>query len=72
VVLGGEAVSLRVAALLQEEGIAAVAIRPPTVPVGQCRLRLTLSALWSSGQVERLAASVLATVARARQEAAHD
>ena len=39
---------------LEAAGFYVPAIRPPTVPVGQARLRVTLSAVHSEGQVEGL------------------
>jgi len=47
---------------LQREGILVGAIRPPTVPEGTARLRITLSAAHSPAQVEALLA-VLAEIA---------
>lgn len=44
VIVGDSAAALRFGAALAEEGIAAVAIRPPTVPGGTARIRFTLSA----------------------------
>lgn len=43
VIVGDSAAALRFGAALAEEGIAAVAIRPPTVPGGTARIRFTLS-----------------------------
>lgn len=44
VLLGAPDLALSVAAALRDEGILAQAIRPPTVPVGASRLRLTVTA----------------------------
>ena len=41
---------------LLEEGFHVPAIRPPTVPAGTCRLRISLSAAHSREDVERLIA----------------
>jgi len=53
-IVGESADALALAAALQEQGILAVAIRPPTVPAGSARLRLTLTAAHSEAQVDRL------------------
>ncbi|MGO8863796.1 MAG: aminotransferase class I/II-fold pyridoxal phosphate-dependent enzyme [Acidimicrobiales bacterium] len=54
VVLGSEQRALRGSAALLAAGIWVPAIRPPTVPVGTSRLRLTLSAAHTDEQVARL------------------
>ena len=56
VVLGDEAVVMQVAADLREQGILVGAIRPPTVPEGTARLRITLNALHSHHDIDRLMA----------------
>jgi len=40
---------------LAREGLLVPAIRPPTVPRGTARLRISLSAAHGAGDVERLA-----------------
>jgi 7-keto-8-aminopelargonate synthetase-like enzyme len=54
VVLGSEQVALRASAALLEQGLWVPAIRPPTVPVGTSRLRITLSAAHDDEDVTRL------------------
>ena len=44
VLVGENARTLRLAALLREEGLMAEALRPPTVPPGRSRVRFSLSA----------------------------
>ncbi|MFB0840925.1 8-amino-7-oxononanoate synthase [Paenibacillus oleatilyticus] len=44
VVVGDNATALRFSSALEAEGIAAVAVRPPTVPDGTARIRFSLSA----------------------------
>ena len=53
-VVGENRAALQYAAQLYERGIWVPAIRPPTVPVGTARLRVSLSAAHSSVQVDRL------------------
>jgi 8-amino-7-oxononanoate synthase len=57
-VIGGNEETLAVSAALSQRGIWVPAIRPPTVPKGQARLRISLSAAHSVADVERLAASL--------------
>ena len=52
--LGDDQQVLAVAAQLRDKGFMVGAIRPPTVPVGQARLRITLSANHSEQQVDAL------------------
>ena len=54
VILGSEQAALDASAALLEAGLWVPAIRPPTVPIGTSRLRVTLSAAHSDTDVERL------------------
>lgn len=58
VVLGSERRALEASAALLEEGIWVPAIRPPTVPEGTSRLRVTLSAAHTDQEVDRLVAAL--------------
>ena len=55
VVVGTNAAVLRVASALQEDGFDIRAVRPPTVPEGTGRLRITLRSTLNSSHLERLA-----------------
>jgi 8-amino-7-oxononanoate synthase len=55
IVIGENAPALALAAALESEGIRIAAIRPPTVPAGTARLRITLSAAHTDADIERLA-----------------
>ncbi|MFG0539348.1 8-amino-7-oxononanoate synthase [Pseudomonas sp. YQ_5] len=54
IVIGDSAKALRLSRLLRERGLLVTAIRPPTVPAGSARLRVTLSAAHSEAQVQLL------------------
>jgi 7-keto-8-aminopelargonate synthetase-like enzyme len=61
--VGDNRKSVAIAQALLDRGWHVQAIRPPTVPVGSARLRLTLSALHSEPQIEGLAADLRAVFA---------
>ena len=61
-VLGSETAALTASHRLAEAGYRVTAIRPPTVPAGTARLRITLSAAHTPQQVEGLLASLEAAV----------
>ena len=46
--------AMKVSQRLKDQGILVTAIRPPTVPQGESRLRFTFSAAHTEGQVDRL------------------
>ncbi|PKM44625.1 MAG: 8-amino-7-oxononanoate synthase [Gammaproteobacteria bacterium HGW-Gammaproteobacteria-1] len=52
--VGDSATAVRLSEALLAEGILISAIRPPTVPDGTARLRITLSAAHTTAQVDRL------------------
>lgn len=54
IILGDEACALAFSEELAARGFLVIAIRPPTVPVGSSRLRVTLSAAHSVAQVDAL------------------
>jgi len=55
VLLGEAEAALKASRLLEDHGFLVVAIRPPTVPEGTARLRLTFTAQHPDDEVERLA-----------------
>jgi 8-amino-7-oxononanoate synthase len=61
VIVGTNETALRFAKLLEERGIAAVAIRPPTVPEGTARLRFSLMATQSDADLDAAADIIIAT-----------
>jgi 8-amino-7-oxononanoate synthase len=54
ILIGDSAQALRLSQMLRERGLLVTAIRPPTVPAGSARLRVTLSAAHSEAQVQLL------------------
>lgn len=55
IVLGEVKAALEASRMLADNGFLVVAIRPPTVPVGTARLRLTFTAQHPNDEIERLA-----------------
>jgi 8-amino-7-oxononanoate synthase len=53
-IVGSSEQALAMSAALESKGLWVPAIRPPTVPSGSARLRITLSAAHGPGDVERL------------------
>jgi 8-amino-7-oxononanoate synthase len=64
VLLGSARAALLAQRELAAEGLCVVAIRPPTVPAGSARLRITLGAVHSPGQIETLVAQLAKVCAR--------
>jgi len=58
IMIGGNEEALALSQALQQQGVMVTAIRPPTVPEGQARLRVTLSAAHSEAHVARLLAAL--------------
>lgn len=67
-VLGANAKALSASAALRERGIVVPAIRPPTVPEGTARLRISLSAAHTEQDISRLV-TALCEVCRSGAEA---
>ena len=62
VIIGEAQSALQASRMLEQEGFLAIAIRPPTVPPGTARLRLSFSALHPQAEIERLAGIVRARI----------
>ncbi|WP_444920845.1 8-amino-7-oxononanoate synthase [Microbulbifer sp. CnH-101-G] len=62
IVLGCEEIVMAVSAQLEQRGFLVGAIRPPTVPAGTARLRITLSASHSYSQIDALIDALLAVL----------
>jgi 8-amino-7-oxononanoate synthase len=56
--IGGNDATVSAQARLEQQGLLAIAIRPPTVPEGEARLRLSFSAAHQDADVERLCAAL--------------
>jgi 8-amino-7-oxononanoate synthase len=63
IILGTNENALRVAAQLQANGFAAKAIRPPTVPAGTSRIRISLTCRITAEDVRRIVAIVAESIA---------
>jgi len=70
IVLGEAEAALEAARLLEEQGFLVTAIRPPTVPKGSARLRLTFTAQHPDAEIERLADIVRSRILSASSIAA--
>jgi 8-amino-7-oxononanoate synthase len=58
IVLGDAERAVQASRVLEQNGFLVTAIRPPTVPQGKARLRVTLSAAHSEADVDRLVAAM--------------
>jgi 8-amino-7-oxononanoate synthase len=56
--IGSDAAALALSRALADQGLLVTAIRPPTVPEGEARLRVTLSAAHEEADVDRLLAGL--------------
>ena len=58
IVAGSETAALGAASALLKQGLFVPAVRPPTVPPGSSRLRVTLSAAHTDAEVGRLVSAL--------------
>ena len=72
VILGSNANALLAAKLLDEAGYWIPAIRPPTVPQGSARLRITFSANHSEADLRQLITTLNAIEKQVIDKAAHE
>lgn len=70
VILGDDRRALQAADALAERGFLVRAIRPPTVPEGRARLRITLSAAHEPADIDGLVAALAAVLSTASTDAA--
>ena len=68
VMLGDESSALAAASVLLEQGLLVPAIRPPTVPEGTARLRISLTAAHTPADVARLVQALVAAAEGALDE----
>ena len=61
-VLGSNEATLEAATRLREAGVLVGAMRPPTVPEGTARLRLSVSAAHTAADIEEIASAVIRCV----------
>ncbi|HKT95655.1 MAG TPA: 8-amino-7-oxononanoate synthase [Paraburkholderia sp.] len=69
-VIGSNDATLALQAALEREGLWVPAIRPPTVPAGTSRLRISLSAAHSDADLDRLNAALQRASCEAQEELA--
>jgi len=72
IVLGDSERTLLASRLLEDEGFLVVAIRPPTVPDGKARLRVTFTAAHKDEDIARLAEIIRTQILEAADAEAPD
>ena len=72
IVLGDATTTSAVSRSLEAHGLMVAAIRPPTVPAGAARLRVTLSAAHEEADVDRLLAALAQAIKTAGNDAARE
>lgn len=71
ILVGDSARAVRLSQMLRERGVMVSAIRPPTVPAGSARLRVTLSAAHSEAQVQLLLSALADCFSELQAEPSH-
>ncbi len=64
VFVGNSSDAVMFSSLLETESIAAFAVRPPTVPAGSSRLRLSLSSAFTESEIEHAADIIIETAGK--------
>ena len=64
VMIGESSKAVEFACALESEGLAAFAVRPPTVPAGSARIRFSLSAAFTESEIEFAAGKIIKTAER--------
>ena len=64
IIVGAAGAAIELSNQLKQQGIIVTAIRPPTVPKGTARLRVTLSAAHSEADIERLLSALQTALAK--------
>jgi 8-amino-7-oxononanoate synthase len=64
ILIGDNKTTLQISQALEQQGILVTAIRPPTVPKGTARLRITLSANHQAHDVTQLLSALKSTIGR--------
>jgi len=57
--VGGNAEAVRLSQLLWDRGVLATAVRPPTVPAGTARLRLSVTLAHTEDELAAAAAAII-------------
>lgn len=68
-IIGAPEAAVAVSGRLRERGILITAIRPPTVPRGSARLRITLSAAHEKGDIDQLLRALVESLAKRKPDA---
>ncbi len=71
IVVGDPARALALSAALEAAGLLVGAIRPPTVPVGTSRLRVTFTAAHELADVDRLVETLASALRNVAEEQGH-